>query len=65
MSDDARQPGISLRFIREYDVEADKLPTLGLRIPDQALVLAMADERELTFDEKLKDALTFLRQRIN
>lgn len=56
--------GLSLRLIRHYDPEQDKYPGTSMR--DQALMLALADDREdVTTAQKIADAWTFLKSRVH
>jgi protein tyrosine phosphatase (PTP) superfamily phosphohydrolase (DUF442 family) len=65
-----KQLGISIRFIREFDVHADRQPTLA-NIHDAAFALALypflvddIDEDDVrTFRERLADAYAYLRER--
>lgn len=59
MKDD--ELGVSIRFIRHFDSSED-LPTLAF---DRALMLAMRDDRDIPFVEKLVDATRFLRTRVH
>jgi hypothetical protein len=53
---------LGIRFIRHWDVTTDVKPG---HFTDQAFVLAWRDERDVPFAEKLADAYTFLKNRIN
>ena len=54
-----KKAGISIRFVRSYTPEP-----FGT-IHDQALVLAMHDDRDVAFIEKMNDAYEFLKSRIH
>lgn len=57
---DDRETGISIRFIREFKPDPGIVTEM-----DQAIILAMQDERDVSDLEKILTALTFLRQRKN
>lgn len=55
------QTGLSIRFIREYKPSNEQIWTTA----DQAIVLAMQDDRDIPFSQKLVEALAFLKSRIH
>lgn len=57
-----RQTGISIRFIRQWEIDADR-ETSRIDMMDTttaALMLAMHDPRDAPFSVKLRDALDYL-----
>lgn len=55
--------GLSIKLIRHYDPESDRH---SLRTtPDIAIQLAIGDERDIPFAEKLHDALAFMKRRVH
>lgn len=55
--------GLSIRVIRSYDPStADKIYGVNL---DTVLALAVTDERDITFGQKMSDAFAFLKRRIH
>lgn len=55
--------GISRRVIAAYDPEQDRHP-VPFDLHDTAMQLALSDDRDIPYGEKLADALTFLKSRI-
>lgn len=56
--------GLSIRFIRSYDAEADRAPQQTML--DHAIYLAAGDDREdVTPQQKMADALAFIKSRIH
>ncbi len=62
-----KQLGISIRFIKQFDVKTDADPSRFDAFTsdlDAAFILAIRDKREgLTFGQKMDDALEFIRTR--
>lgn len=58
----ASHAGISLRIIREYQPETHHRFDSTV---DKAMMLAMADEREITFAEKFAEAVRYLKRLIH
>lgn len=54
-----KQIGVAVRFISNWQ----PLP-FGATLFDQAFMFALCDERDMGFDDKLIDALTFFRNRV-
>ena len=56
---DDTQTGISIRFVKQFDLVDPKLPT----IYDQASLLAMTDPRwDVSYWVRFDDAMAFLRE---
>lgn len=67
MSDQVRDPqtGISMRFVKQWDIAKDKHPDrfdVFTTESEAALFLAAGDDRDVPFAEKLADALSFIRE---
>lgn len=54
--------GISIRLIKQWKAIESESPTL---IVDRAIMLTCADDRDIPFNQKLDDALAFLKSRIH
>lgn len=60
---DDRTHGISIRFIRSFDIEHDRMPPrvdVFVTAVDAALFLASRDDRDLPYVQKLRDACTYI-----
>lgn len=68
MADDKiedKQLGISIRFIGEWSMEQDRMPAAVPSMTDLLVMLACADDRDVSFMTKLCDAREYLRLRIH
>ncbi len=57
--------GLSVRFIRQYDPDDDRFKNTISGAFDVALSLAMTDDRDIPFAEKMADARAFIKSRIH
>ncbi len=57
--------GLSIRFIQQYDPDDDRFKNTISGAFDVALSLALADDREIPFAEKMADAMAFIKSRIH
>ena len=65
---DNRLLGLTLRMMRDYDPSEDKHcpPWNRMTMFDRAAVVALSDEREdVPMEQKVSDALAFLKSRIH
>ena len=60
---DERKDGLSIRYIRQWPI-AESRDRSGVNL-DIAFSIAMSDERDVTFVQKLSDAHAFLKSRIH
>lgn len=62
-----QETGISIRFIKKYDMEKDKLPIRDdwfMSAAAAAMFLAMKDERDVPMAQKVSDAGEFMHSRL-